>query len=438
MSTLIHRNSAGSSAMVGERIVIVEDESVVALNLRLRLELAHFQVEGVADSGKTAIALIAETLPDLVLMDIRLKGSQTGIQVAEEIQKRWNIPVIYLTGYTDETTLRKLKHTSPYGYLLKPFEPTELYTAIEIALNQHHTQTKLQSLNTDLERRVQARTEELELINQRLQTEILERKRAEAETLQALEKERELSDLKSRFITTTSHEFRTPLSIVLTSAELLERMGVDCTEERRSRYFLKIRDAVRSMTTILADMLTLGKASAGTLEFHPASFDLKKFCHSLLSDLQLDPLEVRASDRPSHRSIVLDYDPRAANAGEVVRTQVELDPDLLGLILSNLLSNAVKYSLNEAKIRLAIHFVADAEGRSSVVLQVQDHGMGIPAEDMPRLFESFHRAKNVDTISGTGLGLAIVHQCVKLHGGDIQIDSELGQGTTVTVTLPLP
>lgn len=424
--------------MVGERIVIVEDESVVALNLRLRLELAHFQVEGVADSGKTAIALIAETLPDLVLMDIRLKGSQTGIQVAEEIQKRWNIPVIYLTGYTDETTLRKLKHTSPYGYLLKPFEPTELYTAIEIALNQHHTQTKLQSLNTDLERRVQARTEELELINQRLQTEILERKRAEAETLQALEKERELSDLKSRFITTTSHEFRTPLSIVLTSAELLERMGVDCTEERRSRYFLKIRDAVRSMTTILADMLTLGKASAGTLEFHPASFDLKKFCHSLLSDLQLDPLEVRASDRPSHRSIVLDYDPRAANAGEVVRTQVELDPDLLGLILSNLLSNAVKYSLNEAKIRLAIHFVADAEGRSSVVLQVQDHGMGIPAEDMPRLFESFHRAKNVDTISGTGLGLAIVHQCVKLHGGDIQIDSELGQGTTVTVTLPLP
>lgn len=424
--------------MVGERIVIVEDESIVALNIRLRLESAHFRVAGVADSGKSALALISETLPDLVLMDIRLKGSQTGIQVAATIQERWNIPVIYLTGYTDDATLQQLKHTSPYGYLLKPFEPTELYTAIAIALDHHHAQTTLQTLNTVLERRIQERTEELELTNQRLQTEIVERQRAEAEAVQALEKERELSDLKSRFITTASHEFRTPLSIVLTSAELLERLGTDCTEERRSRYLSKIRDAVRSMTTILTDMLTLGKASAGTLEFHPTSFDLKKFCHSLLSDFQLDPPKLPKTGGERHRSLVLEYAPHSVDADKASRTQVELDPELLSLILSNLLNNAIKYSPKGGEIRLSIDFESVEDGSALVLFRVQDHGIGIPAEDMPRLFESFHRAKNVDTIPGTGLGLAIAHQCVKLHGGEIQIESELAQGTTVTVTLPLP
>jgi signal transduction histidine kinase len=433
----MHRNSAGNSAMVGERIVIVEDESVVALSIRLRLESAQFCVAGVADSGKSAIALISETLPDLVLMDIRLKGSQTGIQVAETIQERWNIPVIYLTGYADDATLQQLKQTSPYGYLLKPFEPTELYTAISIALDHHHAQTSLQALNTVLERRVQERTQELELTNQRLQTEIIERQRAETDALQALKKERELNDLKSRFITTASHEFRTPLSIVLTSAELLERLGTDCTEERRSRYFSKIREAVRSMTTILTDLLTLGKASAGTLELHTTSFDLEKFCHSLLSDFQVDSSKPVGAAYQRQRSLVLDYDRYSTDADQASRTQVELDPELLGLILMNLLNNAIKYSPDGNEVRLAVDFILTEDNSAWVLFRVQDHGIGIPPEDMPRLFESFHRAKNVDTIPGTGLGLAIVHQCVKLHGGEIQVESELGQGTTVTVTLPL-
>jgi signal transduction histidine kinase len=406
--------------MVGERIVIVEDESVVALNLRLRLEAADFRVEGVVDSGQAAVALISTTQPDLVLINIQLKGDQSGIQIAETIQERWNIPVIYLTAYTDEITLQQLKHTSPYGYLLKPFEPTELQTTIEIALDKHRLHARLQALNTDLERRIQERTEELKLINQRLKAEVAERERAEADVLQALEKERELSDLKSRFITTASHEFRTPLSIVLTSAELLERLGTECPEERRSRYLHKIREAVRSMTLVLSDMLTLGKVNAGKLTFHPTRFDLKKFCQDLLADLQLD--------RGDYWSVVFEY--------EVDRPQVELDSELLDLILNNLLSNAIKYSPKGNEIRLSVT-ISSNDGQSWVVFRVQDEGMGIPSEDMPRLFEPFHRAKNVDTIPGTGLGLAIVQQCVDLHGGDVQIESELGQGTTAIVRLPI-
>jgi signal transduction histidine kinase len=175
------------------------------------------------------------------------------------------------------------------------------------------------------------------------------------------------------------------------------------------------------MTTILTDLLTLGKANAGTLEFRPTQFDLRKFCHSILSDLQLD--------QASQPAVELEF------SGD--RPEVFLDPELLGLILNNLLSNAIKYSPNRDRIRLKIQSPAEGVIPLSAVVQVQDQGIGIPAEDMPHLFKSFHRARNVDTISGTGLGLAIVYQCVALQGGQMQIESELGQGTTVTVQLPI-
>lgn len=407
--------------MVGERIVIVEDESVVALNIRLRLETAQYQVEGIADSAKAALSLIEKTLPDLVLMDIRLKGNQSGIEIAKTVRDRWNIPVIYLTGSTDVSMLESAKQSHPYGYLIKPFEPTELYSAIDIAIEQHRTRQYLHAVNEELELRVRERTEALERMNERLKREVAERQRAEAEALQALAKERELNDLRSRFITTTSHEFRTPLSIVLTSAELLERFGNTCPPERQERYFQKIREAVQSMSTILTDMLTLGQANAGTLEYKPTRFDLKKFCHSILSDLHLD--------QASQPSVELEY------KGD--RTEVFLDPELLGLILNNLLSNAIKYSPNRDRIWLKIECPAEGTVPLSVVLQVQDKGIGIPSEDLPHLFEFFHRAKNVDTISGTGLGLSIVQECVSLQGGQLRIESQLGEGTTVTVQLPI-
>lgn len=399
--------------MVGERIVIVEDEKIVAWTLQSRLEAFRFVVVGVADSGKAALTLVAETQPDLVLMDVGLSGNQNGIEVAQEIRDRWNIPIVFLTGHSDMETLRSVQDVEPYGYLLKPFESAELYCAIEIALNRHQSQQQLEQL-------VQKRTEELAAMNERLSIEVTERRRAEAETLQALEKERELSDLKSRFITTASHEFRTPLSIVLTSAELIERLGNDCPEERRSRYLQKIRDAVRSMTTILTDMLTLGKADSGTLRFQPTTFDLQRFCVSLLSDLELG-----VESRPRVKFHYL---------GDCIEAQ--LDPELLSLILNHLLSNAIKYSPNGSDVLLRVACQTRVD-RAFATFEVQDQGIGIPEEDLPRIFEPFHRSKNVDTIPGTGLGLTIVQECTELHGGTVQVESEFGRGTIVRVQLPM-
>lgn len=386
--------------MVSRKIAIVEDEGIVALNLRCRLEAANYAVTGIADSAKSALSLVADTAPDLILMDVGLKGDDTGIELAQTIHDRWKIPVIFLTGYADPDTLHSAQKADPFGFLVKPIEPTELYSTIEIALHRHDNQQHLEQL-------VQERTCELALANARLQAAIEERQRTAFETIQALD---ELKDLKSRFITTASHEFRTPLSIVLTSAELLERFGADCPEERRSHYVQKIREAVRSMTTILTNALTLRKTNIEGIELQPNSFDLHRFCVSLLSDF---PGEIE-----------LHY------VGDC--TQVTLDAELLSLILQNLLGNAAKFSPLNQSIELDVQCSSN-----QVILTVSDRGLGIPEQDLPLIFEPFHRAKNADTIAGGGLGLSIVKQCVELQGGSIDIKSKLGQGTIVQVILPM-
>ncbi len=403
--------------MTGEKILIVEDESVVALNLQMRLEAAHYQVTGVADSRQTALALLRDTCPDLVLLDIQLKNNQSGIGVAQEIREHFDVPVVYLTAYADYAILQQACQTAPYGYILKPFDVTELYSTIALALSHHQTQSRLQSRNGELESQARQRTQELEQVTQQLDREVAERQCAESE---ALKREQEFSDLRSRFITTTSHEFRTPLSIVMTSAELLERMGDRCSEERRVNYLQKIRQAVRSMTTILTDMLTLGKVSSGALEFHPTRLDLLEFCTQLLTDMNLG----------ANSSPALQWDVSEDNV------EVMLDPNLLTLILTNLLSNAVKYSPRRGSLHLDVQCPA-LDDPGFVMFHLRDHGIGIPVEDVPHLFESFHRSTNVDTISGIGLGLAIVRQCVDLHKGHITIQSEVNQGTLVVVKLPI-
>jgi signal transduction histidine kinase len=386
--------------MVSKKIAIIEDEGIVALNLRYRLEAANYAVTGIADSVNSALSLVADTAPDLILMDVELKGQDTGIEIAQTIHDRWKIPVIFVTGYSDPDTLHSAKKTDPFGFLVKPIDLTELYSTIEIALQKHHDQQHLKQL-------VEERTCELALANARLQLEVEERQRASSEIVQAID---ELKELKSRFISTASHEFRTPLSIVLTSAELLERLGSDCPEERRSRYVEKIREAVRSMTTILTNALTLRKTDTEGIEPHPNSFDLHQFCVSLLSDFP--------------RKIELHH------TGDC--TQVTLDTELLTLILQNLLSNAIKFSPPDQPIELKVQC-----SPNRVIFTVSDRGFGIPKEDLSRIFEPFHRAKNTNTIAGGGLGLAIVKQCVELHGGTIDIKSELGRGTIVQVSLPM-
>lgn len=257
---------------------------------------------------------------------------------------------------------------------------------------------------------------------------MIQRKQAEGEVLKALTKEKELTELKSRFIAMASHEFRTPLTTIQSSSELLEYYSKEWVHEKKVAHFHRIQTSVKHMTKLLNDVLIIGRAEAGKLTFEPSSLDLESFCHNLVEELQVN-------DTHQHTinfSCVQELEKSANVEPSLVESKpLYMDETLLRQILENLLSNAIKYSPKDSVIEFVLRYSS-----TQAVFQVRDQGIGIPIKDQPLLFESFHRAKNVGTIAGTGLGLAIVKKCVDIHQGQVAIESEIGVGTTFTVTLP--
>lgn len=240
------------------------------------------------------------------------------------------------------------------------------------------------------------------------------RKRLEQELRESLQKERELNELKSRFIARASHEFRTPLAVILTSSDLLKTYGLRMSEEQREEKLSRLQKEVRTIASMLDDLLTISKGEE-LKEFSPELIDLQSFARDVVH-------EVGEGVGVQHELMIESH----GNC-----TSIYADRKLMRRIITNLLSNAVKYSPIGSTIEITI--TCDA---SRVVIEVEDHGIGVPPEDHARLFEAFHRAKNVDHISGTGLGLAIVKQAVELHGGIVSFTSQVGKGTVFTVVLP--
>jgi len=245
---------------------------------------------------------------------------------------------------------------------------------------------------------------------------ITERHRAEEEIRRALVKERELNELKSRFVAMTSHEFRTPLATILSSTELLDRHHDRLPAEERHEILGRIAAGVDRMARMLDNVLTIGRAETDAMDFQPTPLDLPGLCRQLA-----DETLIHAG---AGRDIRLDV------AAEVAT--VEMDEKLLRHALGNLLSNAVKYSPPGGRVMFSVRIAG-----SAAIFEVADDGIGIPREDYERLFEAFHRARNVGNIAGTGLGLAIVKKSVELHGGSIEFSSEVGRGTRFTITLPV-
>lgn len=242
---------------------------------------------------------------------------------------------------------------------------------------------------------------------------ITERIKAEQNTRSALEQQKELNELRSRFVAMTSHEFRTPLATILSSAELLRYYSDRMPAEEKIEVIQTIENGVQRMTRMLDRVLLLGKAEAQMLEFKPTTLDLLALCQTLVDDAKTQLPDSRCT-------VVTDFNLQPATG--------LYDEKLLRHIFGNLLSNAIKYSPHGGEVR----FTVRREG-AQVVMEVSDQGIGIPVEEIPHLFESFHRASNVGEIQGTGLGLAIVKNSVDLHGGSIHVASAAGQGTCFTV-----
>jgi PAS domain S-box-containing protein len=241
------------------------------------------------------------------------------------------------------------------------------------------------------------------------------RRRAEEEARRSLVRERELSDLKTRFVSLASHEFRTPLATILSSIEIIDDFGPTLPENERREMVRLIKAAVSRVMSMLDQVELIGRAEADQLEFRPQPQDVEALGASIARETE------QAHGRRNSVKVST-----AGATGERM-----LDSKLLFHILGNLVGNAIKYSPAGSEVSLAIE--GDADG---IVFRVGDRGMGIPADDQPRIFESFHRARNVGNVQGTGLGLSIVRQCVELHGGTVTFESAVGRGTTFVVRIP--
>ncbi len=240
------------------------------------------------------------------------------------------------------------------------------------------------------------------------------RKQIEENLRRSLEQEKELSELKSRFVSMASHEFRTPLATVQSSSDLLIHYGDRLSEARKTEHLDKIQTQVKRLTGLLDDILTLSKADNVGLTLNPSLVNMGQFANEIVSEIR--------QIAPSHQ----------VHFSVTRNCSLMLDEKLMRQAIMNLLSNAIKYSPAGSNI----YFNAFC-GNKQLVLYIRDEGIGIPEEDQPRLFEVFHRAKNVGAIPGTGLGLAIVKQAVEAHNGTISYTSEVGKGTTFTLNLPI-
>ncbi|CAN5497497.1 hypothetical protein BH09BAC4_BH09BAC4_14700 [soil metagenome] len=271
-----------------------------------------------------------------------------------------------------------------------------------LARNEH-----IERLNADLEQKVADRTHALMNTLDQLE-------RSKDELSKALAAERELGELKSRFVSMASHEFRTPLTAVQTSATLIEKYPGGDQQDKRQKHIDRIRSSVKQLNDILEEFLSVGRLEEGKIEAHPVVVDVTQLVGDVVADMN-----------------------GALKADQTIQTQLAcpepawLDPSLLRKVLINLLSNAVKYSGPGSTVT-----VTGTCANDQLVLSVQDQGIGISKEDKEHLFDRFFRAHNVANIPGTGLGLHIVARYIDLMGGTLALQSELNQGTTVTINLP--
>ncbi|WP_111671984.1 hybrid sensor histidine kinase/response regulator [Algoriphagus litoralis] len=386
------------------KILIVEDDSVSALLLQRALEKNAHHIIGIADTGEKAIEILAENMADIVMMDINLAGELDGIKTTEIINEKYDIPVVYLSASSDAETLNKVVGTNPSAYVIKPFNIRELNMVIELAIFKDRKEKELQKLNNELEEKVKQRTAELYEANKEL--------------TKALEKEREINELKSRIVLNVSHGFKTPLTSILSSAQLLQIYAEKDHpfKQKITKHAFKIENSVRALNNLLTSVLFFGKSDENKLEFKPKKIFSGAFVKEVLDTVNAG----------IENDVVI-----KSEIGDLPKT-ITSDPELLYQVFENLLSNAVKYSKEGKQVGFKLTY-AD----NSLHAVISDKGIGIPKSEQSKLFDRFFRAKNVGIIEGSGLGLSIVKKCLEVLKGDISFESEVDKGTVFHVTIPV-
>ncbi|WP_035695368.1 PAS domain-containing sensor histidine kinase [Christiangramia portivictoriae] len=309
---------------------------------------------------------------------------------------------------------------------LNPFEiEGERYVMsliIDITIRKEN-QRQIRELNSELEEKIELRTrelsdsvEDLKNLNVELGEEINRRKEAEEKIKDALQKEKELNELKTKFLSLVSHEFKTPLSGILTSATLAEKYTKEDQQPKREKHLVTIRNKVHYLNNILNDFLSIERLDSGRGQYKYSKFGLKRLINEVIYNANITLKDGQEISYPK----------------EIEDVELFMDEKILELILSNLLGNAIKYSPENTSIQFMVDFHDDL-----IVFKIKDQGRGIPKKDQKHIFERYFRAENALLDQGTGIGLNIAKTHLENLGGTIQFESEENKGTTFTIEVPM-
>ncbi|HEY4799809.1 MAG TPA: ATP-binding protein [Bacteroidia bacterium] len=384
-----------------------KEDFILIRNLIEELSHNKFILENTSSYEEGLRQIIARSY-DVYLIDFHIDGNKGVRLIQEAIQNGCDEPLILLTKKNDAHADAQALEAGAADYIVKDsLTSRQLESSLRYCIEHAKNLKAIKDLNSDLEIRVRERT----LI---LEEALNEQEKTKARLRDALQKEKDLNELKSRFVSMASHEFRTPLATILSSLSLIEKYLDTGEKEKQKKHIDRIQSAINQLTEILNDVLSLSKLEEGKVSVKIEKTDLKEFTTQIIKELQ----NVAKNEQK-------------INYSHVGRVQANVDKSIMKNILFNLISNAIKFSPEGKNIEVQTRLE-----NSHIELMVSDRGIGISEEDQKNLFERFYRGFNATNIEGTGLGLNIVAKYVELLKGSIDFNSELEKGTTFNISIP--
>jgi signal transduction histidine kinase len=377
------------------KILLIEDNLAEARLLQEFIKLTKSQNFGLVHVQilQDGIKQLNSQKYDVILLDLTLPDSQGLSSIPQLLQQNPSNPIIVLTNTNDEELAIEAVRQGAQDYLVKRHvNPDTLVRSVRYAVERKQFLEQLNQINQTLETQVEEKT-----------TELL--------------KSQEINQLKSEFMAMLSHDIRNPLNTILLAAGLLEKYQKELTNNSQIDYVQLICSAIKNVSHLVDEASLIGKSDSGQLAYQPHILKLENLCSELVKQSQLPAQEQQLN---------------------LIFTSSEHcfqflgDETLLKHIISNLLNNAIKYSIPGGTVLFEL-----IKQEKTVILRFQDQGIGMSEKDQKKLFQPFHRGENVGIIPGSGLGLTIVQQCVIAHRGEITVNSQVGVGSTFTVTLPI-